>query len=396
MSDSNHIQEKENKDRTFLIDWKEEIINILNGKRDGLLIKSGSVRGYIEYLTKSLNPEDFKSQFEPALKEVVWSWEVHQPREKEYFVIMLELIGSFTPDGGYRKAAKFHDYWKNSISKIEDKFGYESNANLLRQIIGALSAYFNLAPEQKSSEEERYNFKHYLDLLEKYLYEPQLSGYIAVVLLKSFFVEISDKKIKKAIETESESLYNIMSYVFSGDRKHKLEENLENLAYHVFEVGGDAIDLFEKRLKVYGADFKYGQPNLTISLSNGDEIAVNFSEKAFGNFIMRKMNLHLLPQYINDLFNNNIKENHQKIQNILENCYRESAEAVLQFRKVLDRIENLKIEAEPYYDLRISLHMGESSPIYLVCPRKYQNVWCEYGKADFEQLYKQMASGVQT
>lgn len=381
-SDRNKI--RKNKEESS-IDWKEEIRNILDGKREKYLLKIGSVRGYIESLAKASGISDYKEHFDPALKEIVRSWDVHVPREKEYFIVMLELITSYTPEGGARKVREFHEYWESSISEIEDKFGYDSNSNLQLRIIETLGAYYNLAPEANSCEEDKSGFRYYVDLLNKYISVPEIAGDIALILLENFIAEISDKKIRKAIRKEPESIYNITSYIFSVDRSHTLEEDLESLAHQVYEVGGKAIDIFENRLKVYDADFVYGQLNLTIYLSNGEEIVIEFSGKAFEHFLMRKLELHLLPKYVDELFNRRVKvkDNHSKIQDILNNCYNEGEESVLQFRKILNGIDNLILDPDPFSTLRIWLKMNETS-VALICQKRYPEAWSDsHTKEDF-------------
>jgi len=369
-------------------EWKREIRNMLNGKREGLLIKYG-VYQYLQKLLEKLGNEDSEDIFYEALLEVIGSWQPEQTKDKEYFAIMLELIAAYTPVGGYRKAAKFLEYWENSVDKITDKSGYSANVDLRLAALGALDAYFHHAPEPNVSSEEVSAYKDYFNLLERFLQHPSLGGHAAVILLKSFHLDLADERVKTAICSQVENLYNIMAYVFSVKRENRLEDNLKKLSQQVFSIGTAAIDFFEKRLEIYGVKIDCEQPHLTLTLSNNRFISIQMSDDALDNFKMRKTGLHLLSTYLKEIYKNREESgNYEKIQNILNNCYSEGRDAVLQFKKILDKTEFVNFNApRAMYSTVLTIQIGRLTlPFGL--KNDYRDVWADYSQQDFINLAK--------
>jgi len=350
-----------------LNEWKEEIRNILRGKREGLLVKYGSVGGYLRKIAENKN-----SAFDDALQEVVSSWEVHIPREREYFAVMLEFIRAYTPGAGYKKVKDFLEFWENRIHELQDKFGYDSKANLIINAIETLSAYYPNPNEISIN-------KYYESLLEKYLYEPSVSGQIAVNLFKSNILDIDDKKIREVINKTPECLINIISYVFSPKIDYELGDNLAKLASIVFEVGDEAISIFEKRLNLFNTTITYrpttqnDQPELYINLPNSEGIAVKLSENSLDNFITAKNDIHLLPAFLNKVQRRG-DEYHKKIQDVFSKCQRDGVRLVRLFSKKLYRL-GITFYPESYQTtsgwVRIYVRLENGSEIPLICRIEY-------------------------
>ncbi len=256
--------------------WTLELQRILNGEREQSLLNVQSVSSYInKILAESDDPSLARAHFSEALMGLVRAWQPSAHMSKEYFACMLDILGAYTPLEGMPKILSTFKRWGGFPDDLKSSQGYGAEYDINLKALVVLESYFPIGPHENLKEDVR-SFSQYLEILFGYLNKSTYSSYVAVRLIELGALTFDDQRIGEIITTDPESLYHLLSIVFSTSQRENVSLNLAAIWSH-FEVVDDAIkQAFFEALKIYGAT--------GIELTNG-EIQVQLDEQE--SFILK-------------------------------------------------------------------------------------------------------------
>src|SRR5262245_39631958 len=94
--------------------WEAEIRRVLIGQRENALTGLTGPPEYLEALQKRADDEALaRTSFNEALRNVVQSWQPARSESATYVSRLLDVVGAYTPPGGFIKVLGFVNRHRN-------------------------------------------------------------------------------------------------------------------------------------------------------------------------------------------------------------------------------------------------------------------------------------------
>lgn len=314
--------------------WQTELQRILDGEREGELLRLGSVEEYVDKILDLSRDHDVANEsFREGLRRIVHSWQPENPAPKEYLACLLDLIGAYKPPFASKKVLFFLTQRGYRDSESNSSGGYGAYADLHLKALVALEKYFPSVLEHGDDE----SFTFYVAMLRRNLEDATYGGYVAARLIDLGLLKVDDPKIGALIKRDPDAQREILSLAFVPSRQQSLHQDLAKMAEHALNAGDAAFSIFEEVVQAYGGKLEFQTHEITIYLDHQLPLSLLLSIEViekYNAFLRRgKMNLSRLSGILTDVKVRAQAQN--EIAEILEQCLQYGDYGASQFKQEL-------------------------------------------------------------
>ena len=244
--------------------WREELAQLLAGKRDAHVRQLGSAEEYVFRLLRDADDRDeANAAFKAALADEVTAWQVGLD-DSFYFVRgILQLICAFTPAPGFVKAVEFLE------RRLREPLqGDEDELRLPRLALAALSRFYPVAPPDAVLNPA---FRRYLEVLDSLTSVPAMAAMAMRHTLQLGTADLSDPELARAVIDDPNLMSVAVEFALARSRPRS-PRHLQALFRACVESGLDAFRSFLDELERHDAPAMPEERHLLVAPVSGEKI----------------------------------------------------------------------------------------------------------------------------
>jgi hypothetical protein len=225
--------------------WEVDLRKLIGGHRESSLIHLDSVEEYVEsHLEEAADSEMAAQAFHEALEKLVQRWQPSSLRDKFNVSYLLDLIGAYTPPGGFVKVIALIHSQRYYDSNVSHEDFLSSGPDLLFKSLVVLENYYIVAP--KAPEDSSASYVTYIALLKEELWNPRHSGYALKRLIELRVIDLKSDNIRLFIERTPGILKELVNLMLNPNHRTDAEDDLTRVFIYCFNIGDEAIWEFER------------------------------------------------------------------------------------------------------------------------------------------------------
>jgi hypothetical protein len=258
-----------------ILAWEIEIRRILDGERDHVIRRLGSLREYIqESFRVSGDRALAESTFKVALRQLAQEWQPLPMDPPRQTAKMLDLLQAYVPRGAESRLIGYMKKWGRFASKPVAPPPATFSQDLHLKAMAVLEVYFPSAPLDWRAEANI--FSEYVDLLEADMGHPVYCGYAAARLIRLGIYKPQQDSIRQLLERYPAALQDLIAALLRPPSRTQSAGALSAIYEHCLTIGGEMPHQFEDHVAALGGEFDLKETSIHY---RGDRVLLKLSDQ---------------------------------------------------------------------------------------------------------------------
>lgn len=254
-------------------DWAIDLRRLLDGERENLVVMLGGAVEYVEVMLEEAEDRAAaRYAFHEALNGLVQTWQPSALESNYYVIIMLDLIGAYTPSPGFNKVIDFIQRQRYfALSETADETHEPAYDAYLKALV-VLENYYRVPPPPPEDEAPAY--LAYIDILQEDFSRLEYCGYALKRLVQLKVIPLDSPEIDSLIKRNPQSLKELLNLLLDPNRSSAAERDLALVYVACLDAGGETEEYFERAVVACGGRLERKDPGPVIVL---EDRAINLS-----------------------------------------------------------------------------------------------------------------------